>query len=185
MFAFALRPPTLPVTAAASVPWLDFAEIRVNRVDTLEKCLAEFPRGATAATAWPLLAVQVTFELSQLLAEGGPSFRRAQYARAWRLGTCVPDAVARLARRSLLLPLAATWDGRPAVGFELCERMSPVRDATRLKKMRVRPLRTYLLFVADGGFVPDGSGRPWQKVEAGPNSIRPLARRARAATAAA
>lgn len=176
MFAFALRPPAGP--PAAPVPWLAFDEVRVDRVDSLENCLAEFPPGAGSAAAWPLLALQTTFELGHLLLADGPSFRRAQYARVWRLGSCVPDAVARMAARALLLPFAVTWDGRPAVAFELCERLSPVRDATRLKKMRVRQLRTYLLFVGDGRFAPGGVGKGWQKVDAGPNVLRPRARRA-------
>lgn len=183
MLAFALRPPDpvpVPDPTSAAVPWLSFAEFRVLRADTLEQCLSDFPSGAGRVAAWPLLAFQVTFDLARLLDDGGLKTTRSQYARAWRLGSCVPDAVARIATRGLLVPLAVRWDDTPAVAFELCERLSPAREATRLKRMRVRPLRTYLLFVGDERFGAGpggdgdggGEGKRWLKVTAEGNALR-------------
>jgi hypothetical protein len=164
---------------APGTPWLRFEEIRVSKVDSLEAGLDGCPRGAGEL---PLLAVQVTFDLSRLVSEERPTFRRAQYVSAWRVGGCDAEAVARLPARGLLLPYAMAWDGCPAVGFELCERLSPLRDATRLTKMRVRPLRTYLMLVVGEGFAPRGSRKCWQKVTPGVKSIRRAPQRAGAVT---
>ena len=53
---------------------------------------------------------------------------------------------------------------------------SDAEDATRPRKMRARPLWTYLLFVGDARFVAGGGGKGWQKVDTGPNVVRPRAR---------
>ena len=161
----------------ARPPWLRFEELRVSKVDSLENGLHGCPCGSAEL---PLLAVQATFDLSLLLAEERPTFRRNQYVSAWRVGMCDAEAVARLPGRGLLLPYSMAWDGCPAVGFELCERMSPMRDATRLKKMRVRPLRTYLVLIVGEAFAPRRSRKCWQKVSPGVKSIHRIARRAHA-----
>ncbi len=168
-----------PTSPAPPPPWLAFEEIRVAKVESLDNCLARCPRDA----ALPLLVVQATFDFALLAKDEEPTFRRRQYVCAWPCGTCDAAAVTRLPTRGLLLPYAMEWDGCPAVGFELCERMSPMRDATRLKRMRVRPLRTYMVLIAGETFAPRHSGRCWQKVAATPHAIRPLARRVRLAAA--